>query len=402
MSFAIQYLESYHPAEHTPSSVSAHLKAAWECLPIAILITGWDLPQEIVAVCAEEAARHGAQHYRWQPLLSGNGNFSVQPAWQPLGGDGRSIAGFEGQPEFTFACPNHPEAQAAVLAHLEAVLAEGTYQGVFLDRIRYPSPAADPRHLLGCFCPHCQRCAAEEGVDLETVQNILSAEGPKAALRLARALLHEGNNSTLDKFLCFRQRNITRLVAQAAAVARRLKLAVGLDVFSPCLARMVGQDLRALDEISDWVKPMSYAHTLGPAGLPLELLDLADWLTANGVGESAALEALAQASGLLLPSRRITLLGSGLVPAALEAETCAARRAVKHPLLAGIALVEMAGINQFPVERLPDEVAAYRRGGADGLVVAWDLWRIPAERLGGLREAWQQPALPSVSYFSTQ
>ena len=81
---------------------------------------------------------------------------------------------------------------------------------------------------------------------------------------------------------------------------------VGLDCFSPMLMSMAGQDQHRLGKGVDWIKLMSYAHTLGPAGIPFELLALADWLVEHtGLDEQAALKLLSQASELGLSAAEI-------------------------------------------------------------------------------------------------
>lgn len=52
---------------------------------------------------------------------------------------------------------------------------------------------------------------------------------------------------------------------KAAAAARALGYAVGLDGFSPPLTPLVGQALGVLRSRADWMKIMSYGHTLGSA-----------------------------------------------------------------------------------------------------------------------------------------
>ena len=49
-----------------------------------------------------------------------------------------------------------------------------------------------------------------------------------------------------------------RPVAEAAAEAARLGRQVALDLFSPGLAALVGQDYRALSRHCAWAKPMTY------------------------------------------------------------------------------------------------------------------------------------------------
>ena len=127
---------------------------------------------------------------------------------------------------------------------LSAALDGGIYDGVFLDRIRFPAPFAGPEYELACFCEDCVQAAGEDGLDLAILQHQIRAlmDEPR---RMVRALFRD-ESEPLSKLLEFRSRSITRTVAAAAAVGRQRGLAVGLDCFSPALARAVGQDLAAL------------------------------------------------------------------------------------------------------------------------------------------------------------
>jgi hypothetical protein len=387
-SFAAQFLEYFNPGLHTPAAIRERLQQAFERLPLEILIIGWNLPPEIISACAEETARHNAKLYRWHPLLSGDGHFVPRPEWKTIGASGKPVNGFKGLDEFTFVCPNKPEVRETVFEHLRQALTGTRYDGLFLDRIRYPSPAADPLNELACFCPDCIRMAGSAGLDLESVQRkiLRLAQAPAGRVELVKQLFTPG--AELAGFMDFRQRTISALVQSAADLARANGCAIGLDTFSPALTQMVGQDLSALDAACDWIKPMSYAHTLGPAGLPYELLGLAGWLVAGGAPEAEAMACLAAASGLELPSSWSALREAGLPPSALEYEMKTAKRQRVRKVLAGIALVELENVNRVPSELFPSELSAYRAGGADGLVLAWDLWHIPLERLEQIAQFW--------------
>ncbi len=388
--FAAQYLEYYDPARHTAESVRAHLREVFAHLPLDILIIGWDLPAEIIAACADESNRHKAQLYRWQPLLTGDGTFMPRPEWQTIGATGEAVPGFKGLPEFTFVCPNRPAVQAALATHLQDVLREGLYQGIFLDRIRFPSPATDPLNELACFCPDCERAAANEGLELESIRVEIRhlCDHPHGRPELIRQLFLADKDSALESFFAFRAHSITRTVHSAADIIRAHNCAIGLDTFSPVLTRMVGQDLARLDTACDWIKPMIYAHALGPAGIPYELLGLADWLISAGTAEAEALELLSTLSGFALPKNRSALRRQGIPLEALTTETMRGKQTGIRTLLAGLALVEMENVNHIPAGQLDAELSAYRLGGADGLVLSWDLWHIPLESLNSIASRW--------------
>ena len=50
-------------------------------------------------------------------------------------------------------------------------------------------------------------------------------------------------------------------------------------------------------------------------------------------------------------------------------------------MMAGIELVEIAGVAELDEAQIRADLAAVRAAGADGLVLSWDLWAIPLERL---------------------
>jgi hypothetical protein len=97
---------------------------------------------------------------------------------------------------------------------------------------------------------------------------------------------------------------------------------------------------------------------------------------------------LASAIRLPLPSTRAALREQGLAPEALALETQRARAAGVSPLFAGVELVEIEGLAQLDPLQIVADLRAFRESGADGLVLSWDLWHIPLERLSLVRTVW--------------
>jgi hypothetical protein len=400
---AIQYLEPGPGiTKITPAAARRKLRLAFERLPLTTVLLGWRLPPELVEACAEETQRHRAHLYLWQPVFAGDGVLVPEPDWQVTGLNDNSLAGFRGMPEFTFICPNKPAARQAVLSHIEAVLHTGAYQGIFLDRIRFPSPAADPTQLLACFCPDCRSAAAQQGLDLDEVKRSMRAlvVQPGGGARLLRHILAETGGALdaafndlaiVDRFMQFRKQSVTRLVEAAARLARGHGLLVGLDCFSPCLAGLVGQDLAELSACCDWIKVMSYGHTFAPAGLPFELLGLSTWLEKqDGLDERTALQVVAETTNLPLPVSRESLLQNGLSPHALGVEIRRARTLGVNRLLAGIELVDLPGVTRLNTAQVQADLAEFQAAGVDGLVLSWDLWHIPQKRLDLIPEYFAQ------------
>ncbi len=367
---AAQYLESA-PRGATPAQVRQRLREAFERLPLAIIILGWDLPKRLEDAVAEETSRHGATLYRWHPLLASEAGFALPTEWQPINLHGEPVPGFKGMPEFTFICPNRIDVQEWIAERIEVAAQRGIYQGIFFDRMRFPSPAENPETHLACFCKYCQRIASDSGLDLEAVRHHSESYLTEAshATDFIQALFIPTDDPLLESFFNFRSNSVTHIVQYAAKLARSHGLSVGLDCFSPTLTRMVGQDLSALNQSCDWIKLMTYPRVFGPAGLPFELNALAEWLGGrHNVRDTEAAEVVGRASGL-------PVSGNGLDSESVAHEIQRGRNSSITNLLAGIALVEVEGIHAPTLEQIQADLAACQ--DADGLVLSWDLWHIP-------------------------
>jgi len=397
VTIAVQFLEdSPELLEISPRLVQKRLREAFSRLPVSMLLLGWNLPKALLAAVVEETTRAGIPLYRWQPLLTGDGTFVPRAEWQTIGLDGSPVPGFRGLPEFTFVCPNKPAVREAVSAHLQEVLAP-PYQGIFLDRVRFPSPAANPFSHLACFCEDCCRVAQEQnGLDLAGLRGSLRSylSVPGAARCLTASLfgifpseMPEAVAQGLRSLFHFRSESVSGFIHLAGELASSKGMDVGLDCFSPSLTYMVGQDLRVLTHSSDWIKVMIYGHVLGPAGLPYELLELAAFL--KKYGEMPARDALAfleQQVGFPLPRTFLDLRRQGLSSAALVSEVSRARGQGVRRLLAGLELVEIPGVSELKIGQIRQDWQAVLDAGVEGVVLSWDLWHMPLERLNVVSE----------------
>lgn len=383
----LQYLEpSPHISEISPKAVQEKLQTAFGLLPVEALLLGWEIPNEFEEICRNVASRAETKLYRWHPLLTGDGTLYPKKEWRTQNLEGLPLIGFRGLPEFTFICPNNPAVREAALEHISALAISGRYEGIFLDRMRFPSPAADPANSLACFCEHCCRAATKVGLDLSDVCRTLRNSDK---LNVLRALFGK-NVQPLSAFLDFRQQTITRFIHEVVSVIRSSGLEVGLDCFSPTLAQMVGQDLNVLAPIADWTKIMVYAHAFGPATLPFEFTDFANWLTEiEGMSSVQALRKLSEITGFPLPTSLDTLRKKGFPSKTLAAEVAVGKQiAGNSQLLAGIELVEMPGISELSSAQTEADLRAIKSARADGLSLSWDLWHVPIERLELVKKVW--------------
>ena len=380
--FAAQYLE-YAPPDATPAEVCERLRQAFELLPISIVILGWELPRRFEEAVAEETARHDATFYRWHPLLASDAGFALPTEWQTINLHDERVPGFKGLPEFTFICPNRSDVQEWIAERIEVAAQRGQYQGLFFDRIRFPSPAENPEERLACFCKYCRRIASDSGLDLEAVRRqsesyFTDADRAKA---FTRTLFSSTDDALLESFFTFRSNSITHIVQYAAKLARSHGLNIGLDCFSPTLTRLVGQDLSALNKSCDWIKLMTYPRVFGPAGLPFELRALSNWLRGRyNIQETEATQIVNEASGLSLST-------NGLASESIAYEIQRGRAVGISNLFAGVALVEVEGIHHLTLDQIQADLVACR--DADGVVLSWDLWHIPSKDISALSKSYK-------------
>jgi hypothetical protein len=220
---------------------------------------------------------------------------------------------------------------------------------------------------------------------LEAVRRYIQTLSPKA---IASSLLGHPTEigSPLESFLDFRESSITQTVRTVAKQAQNHHLSIGLDCFSPALTRMVGQDLSDLDQSSDWVKIMTYPRVFGPAGIPFELLNLAEWLINQGHNDSEVMRLLSDASTLPLPASKDNMSLAGLRSEAISMEILRGYKLGVSNLLAGIAMVNLNNIHQSSPEQIKTDLEASRN--ASGIVISWDLWLTPLQYLDKIRTLW--------------
>ena len=127
------------------------------------------------------------------------------------GWGGWAEKGGEVEETFRFACPNNPAVREKTTLRLRELLHRYDFKGVFLDKIRFPSPANGADEMLSCFCEHCRRAAQAEGLDLDAVLSVLADLALDGnALSLHRSCSGHwldsiaATNPLLSRFLAFR------------------------------------------------------------------------------------------------------------------------------------------------------------------------------------------------------
>ncbi len=186
-------------------------------------------------------------------------------------------------------------------------------QGVFLDRIRYPSPANGLEYLGACSCSACTKAFyRDNGMDWpDLVREMVNwaAYGREGAVKFRDA--HKPARE-------FRAKMVATAVSRYSEAVHGAGLRVGLDLLAPALSDIVGQDYALLSRNADFIKPMLYCKASAPAGLPLEFRLLMEGLSRSGVETSRARQFVAELSGIEDEHLKAVQLG-GSFPASLAA-----------------------------------------------------------------------------------
>lgn len=154
-------------------------------------------------------------------------------------------------------CPSNRGLWERNLYQLESKLSELDVSGVFLDFVRFPSPA-NKEFFFSCFCSNCIDAANALGYDLDAI----------------KAEITSFNSPSFNTWLRFKQDIITAYVTE---FSRRIKPEKGAFLFSPSIAPLVGQDYARLSPFLDMLLPMLYPEgSLGPACLGYEIYHFAE------------------------------------------------------------------------------------------------------------------------------
>ncbi len=348
------------------------------------------------------AGRPVDQVFLWYNLLSdidGMEETDLVVDWRgerSHGWGGWTKKGAEVSETFRFACPNNPAVRAKTLRRLGELLGRYPFTGVFLDKLRFPSPANGLDEVLSCFCDHCRGAAKAIGLDLDEVARLFADRAIRAGTspggdRGGSAWLEAlaAANPLLARFVRLRMDSVTRLVAEAAAEAERLGRSVALDLFSPGLASLVGQDYRALSRQCIWAKPMTYRLALGPAGLRLEIPSLVEGVARMFGVDDADISAWAARHVAGFDGDTLAETRGAAVPLPLiQSEIAAAVAAMAPtPVYFGLELVRHPGVIDVTPGHVLDMIRAGRAADAAGLIISWDLMHAPMDGIRALAKA---------------
>jgi hypothetical protein len=181
-------------------------------------------------------------------------------------------------------------------------------------------------------------------------------------------------DGALTEFLTWRSERITRTVSRLLEGLQGHALRSALDVFTPALARTVGQDLAARGAVAAWCKSMTYLAANGPASMPYELKG-----TRAGCRKSATTTRRDSSAGCW--DRPARLGGAGPRLAALYSEMSRLADMVgPKRAVVGLDAVQMDGVCEISYADLTARIEAVMTAGL-GIAPSWDLRFISPARI---------------------
>ena len=252
----------------------------YQHFPIDNIIIGWSNDKKIYREIGQYLKDKNTNMLLWYPVFSELGYFrKLHPVIDFQGNESTSYQLNKGE-SFEFYCPTNRENLENIKSIYQENFGDIDIDGVFLDKIRYPSFANGLKALFSCFCPHCLEAMRQFGIDTEELIKKISEITEesqefelKSKINISQNtdFLYQFKDAIWKKFFDFKKYTIYHGVKNIYDFFKERKMIVGLDVFTHSLGYFVGQDMSLLSNCGDFIKPMYYRKTWAPAGLPLEM-----------------------------------------------------------------------------------------------------------------------------------
>ncbi|MCL2486839.1 MAG: hypothetical protein FWE86_04490 [Oscillospiraceae bacterium] len=277
----------------TPREVLTRISSVMDILPVRSVIIGWNGRTELYYPLIDEVHRRGKKIFAWLPVFSEMSAFDEAFRAVDFAGASHGGAKVSGDDDFLFLCPSRRQNIELAIRVYKDCFAKSDFDGIFLDKIRYASFGNGFNAAMGCFCGECRREYQKRGIDHEKIIALLGGEEkPFLSPAALEGMRYRFDDPLIDGFFRARADIISSSVFELTDWFKGRGLAVGLDVYAPVFAYYVGQDISALSQKADFIKPMMYRITDAPAGVPYEHRRMRQELGACGCGIDGRLEGL--------------------------------------------------------------------------------------------------------------
>ena len=255
------------------------------------------------------------------------------------------------------------------------------FDGIFLDRIRFPSFTIGKEALFTCCCSECMKAYETRGWKKDRIINtkysVERGGGKGLPLGIIKYMKgrYEFENVDIAEYLEIRMGLITEIVKRAATYFKQQGLEVGLDLFTPFLAPLVGQDYREVSRYADFVKPMVYRCTYTPAGIDYELDEAAKNISLDGAFEKCADQ-----------YRKIIGYNRNNSADFMRRELETANQLSDCKVLAGIEIHTLDSLPAIKPEQIEEGVKTAKKAGVDGRIASWNILQADERNLSAFLE----------------
>jgi len=386
---------------HKNDNLKKKLATAKEALNLDALMIWSDINKKDLDLVRKICRDFKIKTYLWYPILADIPGFKVR--WEQsvetfdglhgYGKNGRWDKLGKGEEDFLFLCPNDEQNIRRIFDQYQNKIIESGFDGVFLDRIRFPSPSNGFELLFSCFCKSClHKFYNNYGEDLKGYRNQAKTVFKKFKtidvnyLQTCQSFSDIIIRDSLKKFYDFRKQNIYQVLKMFADKAKQMGKLVGVDLFAPSLAPLVSQDYQLLAKTCDWIKPMIYCHTSSPAGLPLELYCLIRAILEINptLDEGQLIQEISRIIGVDLPTQINDLLKNGIS----ENIICSEMQRItefnlpeKVDIYVGIEAVQIPKVCNIDGSILKKYLESFIKTETKGIILSWNLLKIPDENL---------------------
>jgi len=298
-----------------------------------------------------------------------------------------------GDEKFLFICPNNKYAMDNVFCLFKNLVNRLDFDGVFFDKIRYPSGVNGFESFFTCFCDSCkEKFYNSYGFSLDSYRKTIDDFLDNLKQITVKELNGwNGLESLWDfvvssKFIEFKNMNIYTTVKRFSDYVKSKNKKVGLDLYSISLAQFVSQDYKLLSKCCDWIKPMIYCHALGPAGIPLEISCLirALRILCPKLSENVIINFFNKIFDNKLPENENKILKKGILEEFVSIELAKIKKlklSKEVQIYPGVETVKIPQFSTYIDKKILEKYLSQIKQEVTGFIASWNLLYIPDDNL---------------------